>query len=876
MEFLSIIGKFLLTESTKAAIGSAKKTLGRDQMWLDLDRAVEEWADNLPEEVALDPRSLQFQNLNGVDLPVIENLANNMKNGVLPGKKDWVEAIIERHSTIRDLAADKLHGLQPFFQAQELEIGLHVEKLAESLYQITVQNSKVFNPAVIGKLETILKTLDVDYDDLEKNIAKIAITVSAATLNKQKKSLKYIPDVYMEIGKEKEQLRYFCDPVIFLKKLANDSAKISLSSINLEYQKLGIVPFSIPISDTLVNDLHIETIQASTEPIIKVINEQLLNCDHYDVNKLRGTVQQPSLSEYFEYMHYKLPRKDSLVRLLQEFRDNANLLVSQVLGIVERAGQGKTNLVCDLYENVIVHRKIPSVFLTALDFYDIPIKESLLQKLGFEAKDLPWEVLIEVIRRWAERRNKPFVLLIDGLNEHRNIPLFVQRLQDFFNDLKDYPFVKVLFTCRSEYYSTRFVELNNSATAVSISSMHRMDKDEKDELIEKYFKYFHIHIGSISEDAKHRLTENPLMLRVFCEAYGDVNALEAINLPYFVDIYHEPLFKKYFDKKCGLIEEKYAETDPLKLGVKTKIKAILLAIANQMIAKEKYVDVPVSVLLQCGDLKDVTAIIDEDIILRRDLDSEDIFAEERVSFTFDEFRDYIIAVVTINIFDSDNTAGLQTISSLTKPSLPVAEGVERYLFYMSRRLGKVGLLEAISSFDWFERVYQQCILKLDDELITDADIDKIFSLFKERESCASIFISLIRRSDLKFFKNLNIVTAINFLVQLNTDEYGELIKYLVRTEEQYHGGAVNVIKETKSLIKLLDECNRRPALHLFWQIFLNLTPGISRHDLKEDVKNRYTVYAKRYPERSREQLLVAQSAQSQQLIELAADLVASI
>jgi hypothetical protein len=85
---------------------------------------------------------------------------------------------------------------------------------------------------------------------------------------------------------------------------------------------------------------------------------------------------------------------------------------------------------------------------------------------------------------------------------------------------------------------------------------------------------------------------------------------------------------------------------------------------------------------------------------------------------------------------------------------------------------------------------------------------------------------------------------------------------------------VNIVKETKTLIKLLEECDRRPALHLYWQIFLNLIPGIARYDLREDVKNRYAAYAKRYPDRSQEHLIIAQGAKSKQLVELSTDLMA--
>ena len=112
-----------------------------------------------------------------------------------------------------------------------------------------------------------------------------------------------------------------------------------------------------------------------------------------------------------------------------------------------RAGQGKTNLLCDLVENFLFKHEIPCAFISGRELglkQDADLGRTVSEHL-FGGKirtiDEGWELL----SREATRLRKPFVLIIDGLNEHWNIQLFAQQLEMIVDGMLQYPGLRCLF-----------------------------------------------------------------------------------------------------------------------------------------------------------------------------------------------------------------------------------------------------------------------------------------------------------------------------------------------------------------------------------------------------------------------------------------------
>ena len=189
------------------------------------------------------------------------------------------------------------------------------------------------------------------------------------------------------------------------------------------------------------------------------------------------------------------------------------------------------------------------------------------------------------------------------------------------------------------------------------------------------------------------------------------------------------------------MEQKDLSTEGLRIGYKRKYQELLCDIIYKMIKTKKYENILVTVI-PSTHLGVLEQMLDEDIIFRKDLTTQDDIlnpAYEVINFTFDEFRDYLIANYLINnIFDKDPDKLNGLLTELIVPESPIAEGVSRFIFCISKRKNSSTLNKLIKNTSWYDYIFLDSIFSVSDDLIGKEDIDTICRRFKQ-SICKCIF-----------------------------------------------------------------------------------------------------------------------------------------
>jgi hypothetical protein len=131
-------------------------------------------------------------------------------------------------------------------------------------------------------------------------------------------------------------------------------------------------------------------------------------------------------------------------------------------------------------------------------------------------------------------------------------------------------------------------------------------------MIYSYFRQYQI-TCNISHRIRDLFVENPLILRLFCDVYGNSHGDETACLEPVSDIRLYDLFSKYNKKIIEDFEDKYPES-----GFKRRYKRLLQELADYMLTKTTFSNIPISSI--SDDLeKTINILVNEGIILKKDL-----------------------------------------------------------------------------------------------------------------------------------------------------------------------------------------------------------------------------------------------------------------
>ncbi len=536
-------------------------------------------------------------------------------------------------------------------------------------------------------------------------------------------------------------------------------------------------------------------------------------------------------NDQVNFLHHISYYKSRVGWLVKDYKELFELIGrKQVLILTEKAGQGKTNLLCDFIDNFVLKVSPFSLFLTGNQLVSSKeIEEIVAEELNPFGTPMTLPELLRDISKICQNEGVVFTIIFDGINEASNIETFSQSLYNFTEKMIAYPYIRLVYTCRSEYFSDRFYQFENTPSFSDVlfikknymQQYHRNINDDLpdyflEKLIPAYFNYFEIK-NDVSLSVKKELVKDFLLLRIFSETYGNKENQNSTEYPPIYNLYKDDLFKKYFDHKLSIL----GATSFIN---KRKYIELLNSVLEYMCYSMNFINIPIEQLSNI-DLQFLMTLVNEDILFRTDLISDGttiLNNNEVLNFTFDEFRDYLIVDYIlkdkhIDIFNFLKELGINQYdpneihfgTKFSKGRYPVIEGVLRFLFFKSRRAEYRERLRFLHDLDIYDDLFAQNIFSVNEEYINDVDIRYVKNLIRgNKTQKILLFHGLLQRGNQKIYYKLNIQILTKIIFDLSEDEYNKIINNYFRVtidftyshERQKKGPIISITSKISSLL----------------------------------------------------------------------------
>lgn len=454
--------------------------------------------------------------------------------------------------------------------------------------------------------------------------------------------------------------------------------------------------------------------------------------------------------------------------------------------ITSKAGSGKTSFVCDLVSRFLMSHRLPCVFISGDEVRHLPIdglRSYIMHAAMGETYPGSWSDFVRSVEKLCSKRKSPFIIILDGINEHRDLSGFAERLEEFVACALESVFVRIVITCRSEYYNARFPNMMSSSFASSVYRVEdigtRISKAHRRWMVCQYLRHYGIDRTALSEKVRATLELEPLLLRFFCEAYGAVG--EEVRLPYMTDVYRDSVFQRYLDRKLEeIVRQQGTESLPGNVARHVWLDA-LNTLADMMIETRTFADIPLSGL-ESRVLEPLEALLAEDILVRKDLlsDGGALSDREVLNFTFDEFRDFLLADRLVTRRRTlPVTEFTSLIESLTESEVQIAEGLQRFLFYRAKREGDGQLLSILRDMSWYPAVFRECIFSVEEGLVTTDDATDLREQFRDSpEDAQGILIALLRNWRAPETAPLGTSLLFDLLEDMSEEQYDQVVRPL--------------------------------------------------------------------------------------------------
>lgn len=579
----------------------------------------------------------------------------------------------------------------------------------------------------------------------KQNIAiqKKLLSFTQDQIQKQINSRKYLPDSYIEINQVKEGLRYFCHPLLFCNKFIDHVNRRDFTYTNSVLKR--------------------EIKQRIVFKYFRKLSRPSLNAFKAKVEELRFAIFKntkvldniPEKSNDFPWQaRWKM----------EETIAKFNLLKSRVLVLLDDAGQGKTNLICDLTKEFLLKLEIPIALFYGSDFYGLnnsSMKAFVTERI---TGGTDFDALNKFIEHECGRRKTNFIIIIDALNESSDTN-FPSALNVFIGDMLSNPFVRIILTCRTEYYDLNFKGVETAAFASETQKINginsKLEEHEKDKLFRKYLSFFKIEWKLCDGRVYEKLVSNFLLLRIFCEVHQDQSIGSILNV-YMLD-----LFQEYYRQIRDGIKGKINGSD--------SIQRIIREVVKHMVDSRLHKDVPMQVVIDQTtiDKNMLFKLIDENIFFRRDVvDKTGVLLDgEVISFTFDEIRDFLIADYLVNVLlPEDEQKCVRFIADEVLPQKPLFEGVSKYLFFISKKdRSKQKLDQILAKTAWHKEKYLHYLFETNDVDLTGQDVEQVKREYLSSKEKAEFILKMLiyYRYDPNTYKNLNITMLFSLLLAMS-------------------------------------------------------------------------------------------------------------
>jgi hypothetical protein len=592
--------------------------------------------------------------------------------------------------------------------------------------------AKRFGELTNEQLESINGHLEAEFTKTDANLQfrsnlDAFLDVNQQKIEDEKRTKKYIPSVFVETSETKEEMRYFANPMFFYRKIDDDLRRIDLAHFN---ELLGMAKID-PIADNLREITALETLNSMSELRARLVQQSTaLEAIQVHVSpfswygdRAEQFIPSDDMTSYWEVFRHGIESSGSGVfSRLEKVSKKIGIAQAKIFLVTGMAGQGKTNFVCDLIENQFRAFEVPAIFIPARSLNDYPGPDRILSyitnnRFAPDVKNL--HDLLTLLNSVAEECQKPFIIAIDGINEVGDLDGFVAELRVFLEALCQYDFVKIVLTCRNEFFDHKFADVFEpqfSDHLYRVQDLRReMSDGNKSRLLEAYLHHFKIK-ARLSNVAAKFLKNDLILLRIFSEIH------EGKNIGYVSDIYKGDLFEGYLTMKIN------------EFPTSSRQKALrsLYKICSRMLDEENFSQISVEGF-DDSERQIIERLIGEDIILRREVPSSGLasLGVENVSFTYDELRDFLLAYYTVVELSVSNKIQVKDIFEKI-PEWPIYEGFFRYAYVLARKQSSDTVLAACEASDDFRKHYLNNLSLLSADIQTSEDVGRVETILKDR------------------------------------------------------------------------------------------------------------------------------------------------
>jgi len=574
---------------------------------------------------------------------------------------------------------------------------------------------------------------------------------SCCRVEENKKSRKYIPNIFVEEKSYKEQLRYFSDPYLFVKKAIHDFKRIDFSAINRYLIAIARPEMNFSgLPDEFSPD-ELETVT------IMILHSLSYAIDMLKMSSERGEKIDVSIERYFN-------DKSVFNNSLRHYLENLRMLVEfaglRYLLLTKRAGQGKTNLLCDFTENFLLKKGYCVWYFNAYELREDPLNV-LWRRLSIHGEYDP-TYAGQVLEHAWKRTGRPVVVVIDGLNENTAIPDFGDCIYDFLEKCGALPYLKVIMTTRKELLEERFDRLlrESEKTTFRHIDMESSDDEFKERIFGGYLHFFDVEIRwqTLMRRTFSILTNDVLLLRFFCEVNEHKRQL------YMYDVYKYAVFEQYLVKKAQEYQRQFKDV----VDSKELFYSLLDHICEHMINNKEYFNVPLSAF-DLNQQKLLKQMLENDVIFKGEELIENGILERNsvvISFTFDEFRDFCLTNYLLSHYFRCEDF-LNFWKPMQEENQTIREGVQKYIFYLSKTKYRNKLQWLVKRLPEYKSLYWEFIWDVEDQYITKEDM----ALWKEQmlhgsQYTVKIVENLVFKYDCTFFTGANIKLLFEVLDEL--------------------------------------------------------------------------------------------------------------
>lgn len=490
--------------------------------------------------------------------------------------------------------------------------------------------------------------------------------ISAHQLCVFKRNKKYIPELFTELNYNLENLRYFVFSKHWKRRIIREYNHQFRNSQGKEIAK-------IISNDSLTKKLAYRTsvndLMTAIDQRRKII-EQLNN--EREENRRRYGEKIFFIREYT----YFIPAKLSLLYTRCELLKARNII------IVGSAGNGKTNLLCNLVENVIKNNA-PCLFINSRDVecdcFDYVINKLVPEKLLRIKRVYLW-----VISKLLTLSNKYFFVVIDAINENDS-EVFASSIGKMIDQLSKYKRIKVICSCRSEYFDVRYKKYFEKCVVIPyIFPLDQVDYDDraKEKMMFLYQRHYNVHVA-LSANVRERLMHSLLLMRLFFEVNTGRNT---DNL----ELRDAEIYKAYLEKVTQ-------DAEPFDFQGRVN------DLARRMVGRKDFKEVKLDDLgLSTEDRKRFKSVLDDNLVISRKIQAGTGITErnvEYVYFVFDELRDFCLARYLLTAEEEKKDEAYSDfflfVEELNAQCLSPLEGVLKYAYHYFKKINRYDLCQSL-------------------------------------------------------------------------------------------------------------------------------------------------------------------------------------